>query len=144
MPELKSNAESEEQVALRKGQGDPMVMYLVVRETLSMGVGKIAAQCAHASQMLCLSWFCAEESGTEDGRPRVAAFREWINSSFRKVVLRADDKEWEKLKSEDLDFVVVRDAGLTEVDPGSETVIGFWPIRRSEAPKLMQRLQALR
>ena len=38
----------------------------------------------------------------------------------------------------------VRDAGLTEVEPNSETVLVTWPIRRSEYPKILKRLQTLK
>ena len=46
---------SPEAVANRANQEDPIVMYLIVRESLGMGMGKTAAQCAHASQMLLLN-----------------------------------------------------------------------------------------
>jgi peptidyl-tRNA hydrolase len=69
----------------------------------------------------------------------------WVKSSFRKVVLRADDKEWEKVKAcPDLTFVTVRDAGLTEVAAGSETVLGIWPMLKSQAPKVLKKLQVLK
>jgi len=40
----------------RDHQEDPLVMYLIVRETVPMSVGKTAAQCACASQMLQLKY----------------------------------------------------------------------------------------
>lgn len=144
---------------LIRGSGDPVVMYLIVRESLGMSPGKAAAQCAHAAQMLQLhfgrlvdaarghdgpdsEFFVNVDQPTAD---MVDRYRDWLGSSFRKVVLRADDKEWVKLKGHPgLDFVVVRDAGLTEVDPGSETVIGLWPMLRSGVPPLVRRLQALK
>lgn len=113
-------------------------MYLVVRESLGMSIGKTAAQCAHASQMLQLEY----DSGSGEDISRV--FQEWLQSSFRKVVLKADDKEWEKVKAECPNHVVVRDAGLTEIAAGSETVIGIWPMRRSERPKILTKLQVLK
>jgi peptidyl-tRNA hydrolase len=77
--------------------------------------------------------------------PRFALFAEWLDTSFRKVVLRADDKEWEKVKAcPDITYVIVRDAGLTEVEAGSETVIGVFPLRKSQAPKIIKRLQVLK
>lgn len=139
-----------EQVALRKNQGDPIIMYLIVRESLGMSAGKIGAQCAHASQMALIKHY---EQGTmrdsgmlpSEELPRFYIFQEWLKTSFRKVVLRADDKEWEKVKAcPDLRFVVVRDAGLTEVEAGSETVIGVFPIKKSECPKVIKRLQVLK
>jgi peptidyl-tRNA hydrolase len=42
------------------------------------------------------------------------------------------------------DIIIVVDAGLTEIKPDSETVIGVHPMRKSEAPKLIKRLQVLK
>ena len=69
---------------------------------------------------------------------------EWLNSSFRKVVLRAKDKEWDKIKEACPNHVVVVDAGLTEIPAGSETVIGLWTMHKSERPKIIQKLQVLK
>jgi PTH2 family peptidyl-tRNA hydrolase len=152
-------------------QEDPVVMYLIVHESLNMSIGKTAAQSAHASQMLTLKYFTMKEASitlqkrmqpllnappppeemvklkeayVEMSRP-LSIFGEWLNSSYRKVVLRASDKEWAKLKEEFKDsMVMVVDAGLTEIASGSETFIGIWPMRRSQRPKILQRLQVLK
>jgi peptidyl-tRNA hydrolase len=60
--------------------------------------------------------------------------------------LKADEKEWIKLKQEikDQPHVIVRDAGLTELEPGTETVIGLWPVRKSKRSKTVARLQVLK
>lgn len=147
----------------RDHQDDPLVMYLIVRETVTMGVGKTAAQCAHASQMLQLKYqhICNEveyylplfhEQGGFDSSKipkhlldQIKIFEGWLATSFRKVVLKADDKEWAKLKLEFKDsMVLVVDSGLTEVAPNTETVIGLWPMYKSQVPKVVQRLQALK
>jgi peptidyl-tRNA hydrolase len=47
---------SPEAIAARAAQPDPIVMYLIVKESLGMSIGKTAAQCAHASQMLQLKF----------------------------------------------------------------------------------------
>lgn len=162
--------ESPEAAQARASQEDPIVMYLIVHESLGMGVGKTAAQCAHASQMLTLEYFEKQkepkliqiqinkirETPSEEleklraryaelSRP-LSIFGEWMASSFRKVVLSADDKNWQKIKSEfkGHNMVLVIDAGLTEIAPGSETCIGLWPMRKSQASKLIKRLQTLK
>ncbi len=154
--------DSPEKIAARAEQSDPIVMYLIVRESLGMGVGKIAAQCAHASQMLLLQhiandssisewnsdgihFSCAQQAILDGGQ----IFATWLGTSFRKVVLRADEKEWHKIKTMvDGDYawkhVMVVDSGLTEVAPGSSTVIGLWPMYRSQVPQVIKRLQALK
>lgn len=142
---------------LRSQQIDPIIMYLVVRESLNMSVGKIAAQCAHASQMLQLEFdeldkkvhnfylFYGNLSQEEYQLliEKYNLFKQWLNNSFRKVVLKADDKEWKKLKELPNNIMVI-DAGLTEIEPGSETVIGFYPQIKSQVPKLIKKLQVLK
>lgn len=144
-----------EAIAVRRDQEDPIVMYLIVRESLEMGVGKTAAQCAHASQMLLLKyikattgnsdWFQSQpdwEISTNDNN-WIYLFRDWLSTSFRKVTLKADDKEWAKIK-ELPNHIVVVDAGLTEIAAGSETCIGFMPIKKSQRSKLIKKLQVLK
>ena len=142
---------SPENVANRANQEYPIVMYLIVRESLGMSIGKTAAQCAHASQMLQLKYnegemFQMANWDLPDGitNSTMQLFLDWVNSSFRKVVLRADDKEWEKVKAAKLVHALVVDAGLTEIAAGSETVIGLWPMRKSERPAIIKKLQVLK
>lgn len=151
----------------RASQEDPIVMYLIVHETLGMSMGKTAAQCAHASQMLTLDYFDKKDKSralqkkiqettdpdelhvmkglyAEHGR-KLSIFGEWLQGSFRKVVLRADDKEWAKIQKDYGEhMIMVVDAGLTEIAAGSETVIGLWPMRKSQAPKTIKKLQVLK
>jgi len=159
--------DSPEEREKRASQEDPIVMYLIVHETLNMSTGKTAAQCAHASQMLTLEYFEKKDKSRElqkqiqkttdpdelrvmkgiyaEHSRKLSIFGEWLQGSFRKVVLRADDKEWNKIKEDYGDhMIMVVDAGLTEIPSGSETVIGLWPMRKSQAPKTVKRLQVLK
>ncbi len=121
--------------AIRADQEDPLIMYFVVRESLNMSPGKIAVQVAHSSQMILLHYYKAE--------PSDETMTVWLNTSFRKGLLRADDKEWEKIKGSEIRCWVVKDAGLTEVAQGSETVLVLWPMLKSQRPKLIKRLRLL-
>lgn len=151
-----------EAIAARANQEDPIVMYLIVRE-LGMSVGKIAAQVGHAVQMLGkkrdkidneINSHIDPVYGPPDDlwdripetvKQALKIWDEWDNTSFRKVTLTADEKEWVKLKAiTDIPKVIVVDAGLTEIASGSETVIGLWPMRKSERPKLVKKLQVLK
>lgn len=146
---------------------DPIVMYLIVRENLNMSVGKTSAQCAHAAQLLTVKYFNLKRliSDIQKGSPHlstddqekqmatykniapyISIFGEWMAHSYRKVVLRANDKEWARLKEEckDEPHTIVVDAGLTELQPNTETVMGLWPIRKSQVPKVVKRLQVLK
>ena len=160
-----------ENIELRKNQEDPIIMYLIVREKLGMSIGKTAAQCAHAAQMLQLKYgkleIRLEELETIDKlfgmlneeernewdkkHPNYYQYLEWLEGSFRKVVLRANENEWQKIKTEftlfdkEMEYMaLVVDAGLTEVEPNTETVIGLWPMKKSVVPKLIKRLQVLK
>ena len=74
---------------------------------------------------------------------RLSIFGEWLSTSYRKVTLTANDKEWAKIKAEPMYKAMVIDAGLTQIPAGSETFIGLWPMRKSQRPKCIKRLQAL-
>lgn len=139
-------------------------MYLVVRESLGMSVGKTGAQCGHAAQMMLLKyveevcafeeigglfkkWFGFVFNNKNTDQARLDIFREWLDTSFRKVTLTADEKEWNKIKNFFVDEhsrVTVVDAGLTEIPSGSETVIAVWPMRRSQRPQCIKKLQTLK
>lgn len=153
---------------------DAITMYLIVRESLNMSIGKTAAQCAHASQMLHMQYDDLHKSlvsyrkrvkSLEEGlhpsksdlsshfpspetyalvQPLEAIYEQWLTLGIRKVVLSADEKEWAKLLSEEKSKVVVKDAGLTELTPGTDTVIGLWPIRKSQTSKTIKKLQVLK
>lgn len=137
----------------RKDEEDPWVMYLIVRESLRMGIGKTAAQVGHAVGILSkvyLRLFTRDQSLLgEEHLMKISNFENWESAASRKIVLKADDKEWEKIKEEYkqtnsvLGPYIVRDAGLTEIAAGSETVIGLWPIKKSQAPKIVRKLQVL-
>lgn len=159
--------ESPEAAIARASQEDPIVMYLIVHESLGMGMGKTAAQCAHASQMITLDYFDIKEESKDmqkkifstadealaavlksqyaDMNRKLSIMGEWLKSSYRKVVLRASDKEWSKIKEEFKEtMAMVVDAGLTEIPSGSETVIALWPVRKSQVSKTIKRLQVLK
>lgn len=151
-----TDPQAPENVEARASQEDPIIMYLIVRESLNMSAGKTAAQCAHASQMLLLkhietdadvNWTMVAHGDIDERikSERVMLFKSWLNSSFRKVVLKADDKEWAKIKADlEAGDVIVVDAGLTEIEPGSETVIGMHPMYKSSVDRLIKRLQVLK
>lgn len=120
---------------------DPLTCYLIVNEQLGMSIGKVAAQTAHAMQYLLAKFYGWQNEELTD-RAIVRDFDEWMKGNHRKVVLKAEPKEWEKLK--ELPHVLVIDAGLTEIPTGSETCIGLFPMRKSEVPKIIKRLQTLK
>jgi PTH2 family peptidyl-tRNA hydrolase len=96
-----------------------MKQAIVARADLGMGEGKLAAQVAHASLMAC-----------EDADQRDRS--EWKGSGQKKVVLRADGESdlfelADAAEREGLAHAVVRDAGHTQLDPGTVTALAVGP-----------------
>lgn len=137
----------DEQLAhMRKTQEDPWVMYIIVRKSLKMSAGKIAAQVAHGAQMMILRYQELMQDNIifgSDDYNKCNAVQSWIKESFRKVVLVANDSKWEKIKEECSCAALVRDAGLTQVEPKTETVICLWPQKKSNIPKIITKLRTL-
>lgn len=96
-----------------------MKQAIVVRADLGMGTGKLAAQVAHAS---------LQADGTADE----SVSREWRGSGAKKVVLRAESEDQLFALAEAADragvpHAIVRDAGHTELEPGTVTALGVGP-----------------
>ncbi|QBJ95198.1 peptidyl-tRNA hydrolase [Rhodococcus sp. ABRD24] len=98
------------------GPSDPAVPTLWINASLEMTVGKAAAQVGHASMLLA-------------GAMSLDRVRRWAADSFHCAVRDADPRRWAALCAEVANgtAIAVRDAGFTEVEPGSMTVIA--PIR---------------
>jgi PTH2 family peptidyl-tRNA hydrolase len=96
-----------------------MKQAIVARRDLGMGEGKLAAQVAHASL-----------SAYEDTGRR--ARTEWKGSGQKKVVLGADSESQlfelaDKADTQGVPYAVVRDAGHTELEPGTVTALAVGP-----------------
>ncbi|MBF6163235.1 peptidyl-tRNA hydrolase [Streptomyces gardneri] len=94
------------------GPPDPSLPVLWVNTGLGMTLGKAAAQVGHASMLLA-------------GALPVEHARRWAELGFRCAVREADAGRWAALVEQVAEggAVAVRDAGYTEVAPGSMTVI---------------------
>jgi peptidyl-tRNA hydrolase len=95
---------------------DDAALYVLPAER-EMSVGKLMAQAGHAAMMLDMSGLPGVEAWREAGWP--SAFGE------------ADAATWAEL-AERCEGVVVRDAGLTEIEPGTETVMALAPGQRPQ------------
>lgn len=150
MPVLNNPHDDEELKTVRESQEDPIVQYYVVRKSLKMSEGKLASQVAHASMIFTLSYkdledkimktFAVQRGGASYSRYRLC--KKWFDGSFRKITKKASDAKFDKIK-EEIDCYVVRDAGLTEVETGSETVLVTYPMYRSQCPPVLHKLQNL-
>lgn len=121
------------------------VMYIVVNKDLNMSPGKLAAQVGHGVEKICgyykYTWDICESLGNGDTN-FIDAFLEWqIEGQSTKIVLGADTKTFNKLKSKVSGFVIT-DAGRIELSPNTETVICFLPMEK-DSDKDIKRLQLL-
>ncbi|MGP8076088.1 MAG: peptidyl-tRNA hydrolase Pth2 [Thermoplasmata archaeon] len=115
-------------MARRTGSdGSDYKMVIVVRAELRLTAGKAAVQVAHAAVLLALE---AEKRSS-------AAFRSWSSAGQKKIALVAPtlpDLEAlaRKARSLGIPWVLVEDAGFTEVPPGTKTCLGLGPAPGSE------------
>ncbi|MFQ3320464.1 MAG: PTH2 family peptidyl-tRNA hydrolase [Natronomonas sp.] len=96
-----------------------MKQAIVARTDIGMGNGKLAAQVAHASLQ------AYEKAGD-------SAQREWKSGGQKKVVLKGSgESELQRLadeaRREGLPYALIRDAGHTQLEPGTVTALAVGP-----------------
>lgn len=99
-----------------------MKQAIIIRADLKISTGKIATQAAHAAVSSALLTKMKKRSW----------FHKWELLGQKKVVLKAKDlAELKKLKKKadslKIPNVLIKDAGLTEVKPGTITALGIGP-----------------
>ncbi|BGP29502.1 hypothetical protein JCM10296v2_001241 [Rhodotorula toruloides] len=106
-----------------KAQGDePCKLVLVVRSDLNMTKGKIAAQCGHAT-LACYKTLM---------RSNPKLVQHWERTGQAKIAVKCEsEEELEILQASAKSLGVcarsIQDAGRTQVDPGTTTVLGIGP-----------------
>ena len=98
-----------------------MKQVIAARTDLDMGRGKLAAQVAHASL-----------SAYEDADRRTAT--EWKGEGQKKIVVTVSGERElfevaDRAEREGLPHAVIRDAGHTQLDPGTPTTCAVGPGR---------------
>ena len=96
---------------------------IMLREDLDMSKGKMIAQASHASLK------AYKKADKED---RMG----WEDEGSKKIVLAADKstmvERFERAKSAGLDAAMIKDAGKTELKPGTKTAVAVGPAKESE------------
>jgi peptidyl-tRNA hydrolase len=100
----------------------PSQMVLCVNQELSMGKGKIAAQCCHAAVG------CYKRANKQCPN----ALQAWEHTGCAKIALKCPtEEEMEiiavKAMERDIPCYLVEDAGRTQIAAGSRTVLGLGP-----------------
>ena len=101
-----------------------MKQAIVARADLGMGEGKLAAQVAHASLQ------AYEEATASDQR-------EWKGGGQKKIVLQANGETAlqelaEKARIEGRPHALIRDAGHTQLEPGTVTALAVGPAHEED------------
>ncbi len=112
---------------------------IVVRKDLGMSCGKLAAQAAHASL----------EAAEESRRKIPDVYRRWREEGAKKVVVQVNSEEelvkvYQEAIRNGLVAVIIRDAGLTELEPGTLTAVGIGPHENEKIDKVTGRLKLYR
>lgn len=111
---------------------------ILVRTDLKMGTGKKCAQSCHAS-------VSASDMVRVQNKN---VWKEWKNSGQKKVVLKVQNLEQlkelvKKLEMKNFLHFIVKDAGLTQLSPGTVTAIGIGPVLSEEVDKITGELKLL-
>ncbi len=111
---------------------------IVVRGDIEMSRGKIAAQVAHAA--------CEAFENARKMVPRI--WSSWREEGGKKVVLVASEKElleiYKKAEILNIPRALIRDAGLTELPPGTLTAVAIGPFDGEKIDKITGHLKPLK
>lgn len=109
-------------------------MYILVNNDLKMGKGKLCAQVGHA----VAAWIRRLEKSPTD------AYKKWVAHLEPKIVLKAELNVILALRKRyQQQTEIVVDAGLTQIAPGSITVLAFAPLHLNDVPSELHSLKLL-
>ncbi len=108
-------------------------MVLIVRTDLKMGKGKMLAQGAHAAVEAALS-------------AKKEILDKWKSTGAKKIALKVNsERELLELskesKKQKIQTTLIKDAGLTQVAPGTITALALGPDLTSKIDKICGRLK---
>lgn len=110
--------------------------YIIVREDLNMSPGKIAAQCAHASETIT-TWYCD-----------LNFFNNYLEQGHIKIIKKIKPEEkmmnlYKKLCDANINSFLIEDIGLTELEGKNITVLGIVPTEEKTIEPFVKRLRNL-
>ncbi|KAK3314936.1 peptidyl-tRNA hydrolase PTH2-domain-containing protein [Apodospora peruviana] len=122
-------------------------LVLVVRTDLGMTKGKIAAQCSHAT-LACYKALLRAAQKAGETSPEARLLRQWERFGQAKIAVqtKSQDEMLElmgKARSVGVTAEVIADAGRTQIESGSLTVLGVGPAPKSEVDKITGHLKLL-
>jgi PTH2 family peptidyl-tRNA hydrolase len=111
---------------------------ILIRTDLGMSTGKKCAQACHASVS------ASDLVRVKDKK----IWKLWKNSGQKKIILKVSSKEqlqdlYLTIQKQNIHCFLVKDAGLTELAPGTTTALGIGPVLSSEIDKITGDLKLL-
>jgi peptidyl-tRNA hydrolase len=106
-------------------QEEEYTMYIIVNESLNMSKGKIASQVGHVTECIAERLIKGMHE-TSKPQKKFIDYIKYSKSGRKKIVLKAPQDDIIALSKED-DAEYIIDAGRTEIEPGSMTVVAFFP-----------------
>ncbi|KAI1160070.1 PTH2-domain-containing protein [Nemania serpens] len=119
-------------------------LVLVVRTDLGMTKGKIAAQCSHAT-LACYKTLSRTASSSADA---ARVLQRWERLGQAKIAVQVKSQEellalMGRARGLGITAEVIQDAGRTQIDPGSLTVLGVGPAPKSLVDQITGGLKLL-
>ena len=116
-------------------RNDDLKMVFLVRQDLKMKAGKIASQVAHAAIGLYDDIIFGNNIYQKE------ALDYWVNYGQKKIVLRVPNldtmiKACNQCKEDNIATCMITDAGLTQIEPLSKTVLGIGPDKSEKINKI--------
>ncbi|MHA1688181.1 MAG: peptidyl-tRNA hydrolase Pth2 [Promethearchaeota archaeon] len=117
---------------------DEIKQVILIRTDLKMSTGKKCAQACHASVS------ASDLVRTKNKKN----WKNWKNMGQKKIVLKAKSLEMlqdivKELEKQKIPYFLVKDAGLTQLTPGTITALGIGPHPSSELDKITGNLELL-
>ena len=118
---------------------DDFKQVILIRTDLKMSTGKKCAQACHAS--------VSASDLTRTHTQTKVAWKKWKNSGQKKVVLKVNkeimEQIYKKVLKNKIPCFLVKDAGLTQLEPGTMTALGIGPALSTEIDSITGDLQLL-
>lgn len=117
---------------------DELKQVILIRTDLKMSTGKKCAQACHASVT------ASDLVRTLNKK----VWKNWKNFGQKKVVLKAKNMEdikdiYIKVNKQDIPCFIVKDAGLTQLEPGTITALGIGPVLSTKIDEITGELPLL-
>lgn len=111
---------------------------IIIRTDLGMSTGKKCAQACHA----------AISASNLVRTKQQKIWKDWLNAGQKKVVLKIrSEDELKRLhfqcEKASISSYMIRDAGLTQLEPGTTTALGIGPVESSKVDKITGDLKLL-